>query len=42
MLNEGTCLDFTVHQEHEYFSIFVLRKEIAINCVLPTRVFLDN
>jgi hypothetical protein len=32
---------FILHQEHEVFSIFHSEKNVAINCLLPTRVFQD-
>ena len=33
--------DFKSHQEHEVSSIFDSQKNVAINCLLPTRVFQD-
>ena len=39
--NNIILADFTLHQEHEIFSIFDSKKYVAINSLFPTRVFQD-
>ena len=41
MIDKSILTDFKLHQEHEVFSIFDSEKDVAINCLLPTRVLQD-
>ena len=35
---ESIYADFVVHQEHEFFTLYVLNSNVSTNCLLPTRV----
>jgi hypothetical protein len=41
VIDKSILIDFILHQGHEVFSIFDSEKNVAINFLLPTRVFQD-
>ncbi len=41
MIDKSILNDYILHKEHEVFSIFDSEKDVAINCLLPTRVLQD-
>ena len=41
MFHESIYVDFRLHQEHKFFTLFDLNSNVSTNCLLPTRVFQD-